>query len=200
MFEVNTGWVNDSDTITVITALPTREGVLSDLAESLLPTLVAHSHVLTALPVHELHWPIVWARNLPNENVEELAETLRRRVTPTGRTMSVEGTLQMIPVGNPDELGVYLDESAEGMDALQQLVRDTAQEVLGRSMTSSGGYTGIAHLSLARCHTADVVEDLADALGTSTTTVEIGSIAVIRQRFDAWASCVWWETVTEVAL
>ncbi|GAB3724470.1 hypothetical protein [Nocardiopsis nanhaiensis] len=200
MVEVNADWLGAGDEITVIAARPTREGDLADLAESLLPTLVSHSHVVTAVPVHELHWPIVWSRNLPGETVEVLADALKRKVWTTGHTLSVEGSLRMIPIGNPEEIGLYLDEFAEGLDTLQRFVQESADEVLGGLRRPVGGHTAIAHFSLARCHTADIVEELVDALGSPTTTVEIASLAVIRMRFDARASCTWWETIAEVTL
>lgn len=200
MSRVGDEWVRAGGEITVIAALPRQGGELTAVVEQLLPTWAAHSHVVSAVPAGEVAWPIVWGRDLPEADVDALAEALKHTVAATGQTLSVQGALRLIPMANAREVGLYLDEFAEGMEAVQRLVRELAQGVLGM-MGARGGCTATAHMPLARCHTPAVVEELVEALGRpSPITVELESLAVVRQRFDAWASCTRWEIVTQVAL
>jgi hypothetical protein len=200
MSRVSDEWVRAGGEITVIAALPQQGGDLTAVVEQLLPTWAAHSHVVSAVPAGEVAWPIVWGRDLTEADVEALAEALARKVTATGQTLPVQGDLRLIPTGDAREVGLYLDEFAEGMEAVQRLVRELAQGVLGM-MGARGGCTATAHMPLARCHTPAVVEELVEALGRpSPITVELESLAVVRQRFDEWASCTRWEVVTQVAL
>ncbi|MBB5494748.1 hypothetical protein [Nocardiopsis metallicus] len=201
MSRVSDEWVRAGDEITVIAVLPRQGGELTAVVERLLPTWAAHSHVVSAVSAGELAWPIVWGKNLSAADVGALAAALARKVTTTGQTLPVQGDLRLIPTGTPREVGIYLDEFTEGVEPLQRLVRELAEGVLG-TMGAHGGFTATAHLPLARCHTPAVVEELVEALGRpSPITVEFESLAVVRQRFDEWASCTTrWEIVTQVAL
>lgn len=198
MSKANRDWLAPHVDITVLAALPAPGGELAQTVEGLLPTLATHANMVTAVPVHQLHWPLCWGADLSEAATESLVDAVRSAAHMVG-PVSAAGLLHLIPVHSPTEIGLYLDEYADGMDRLVDLAMG-ASSTVERDPRSRICLTGTAHLTVARCHTPGLTDRLMDTLGIVTTTVELRALAVLRLRYDDHAAISQWQVLDEVTL
>ncbi|MEU0489978.1 hypothetical protein ABZ249_12175 [Nocardiopsis sp. NPDC006139] len=190
-------WLTPHTDTTVLTALPRLDGELTQVVEHLLPSLATYADLLSAVPAHQLHWPLAWGVDLSEEATGTLKEALDTGVR-MADPVPVTGRVRLLRADHPCEVGLYLNEHTNGMGHLADLafqISNAAREPRSRIHP-----TATAHLALARCHTPGLSDGLTGALGTVNATVEFRSLAVVRMRFDDRASICRWQVLAESEL